>query len=245
MDRPKDGTQLSDYLHRLPRTRVVDRISFLVQRCWNQRVIHIGFADSVRISRSSEPGVGGEWLHKHLADAAADLVGVDSDSVAVAAAAEAGYKVRAADCTDPDAVASLSLEPADIVVAGEVIQYVDRPGSLLNALRCLCRADGHLIITTPNAYGLIFTTAATLLGIELNDPNHLMMFTQRTLSELARRNGWHIVETFTYTLHSPGRGDRSRLEAISIRAVLGIERILGKLGRPFAADGLIVVAEPA
>lgn len=240
---PEDETQLSDYLHRLPRTRVVDRISFLVERCRNQRVIHIGFADSARISRSSEPW--GEWLHKHLADAAADLVGVDSDSVAVAAAAEAGYKVHAADCTDPDAVASLSLEPADIVVASEVIQYVDRPGSLLNALRCLCRADGHLIITTPNAYGLIFMTAATLLGIELNDPNHLMMFTQRTLSELARRNGWHVVEMFTYSLSLTGRGDRSRLEATSIRAVLGVERILGKLGRPFAADGLIVVAEPA
>lgn len=240
---PEDETQLSDYLHRLPRTRVVDRISFLVERCRNQRVIHIGFADSARISHSSEPW--GEWLHEHLADAAADLVGVDSDSVAVAAAAEAGYKVHAADCTDPDAVASLSLEPADIVVAGEVIGGVDRPGSLLNALRCLCRADGHLIITTPNAYGLICTTAATLLGIELNDPNNLMMFTQRTLSELARRNGWRVVETFTYTLSLTGRGDRSRLEAISIRAVLGIERILGKLGRPFAADGLIVVAEPA
>ena len=163
----------------------------------------------------------------------------------LAAASNAGYKVYAADCTDPDAVASLSLERADVIVAAEVIQYVDRPGALLAALRCLCRADGYLIITTPNAHGLIFTISALLLGVELNDPNHLMMFTQRTLTELLRRNGWHAVKTFTYTMSPTGRGDRSRLEVTSLRAVLGIEKILGKLGRPFAADGLIVVAELA
>ena len=128
-------TPLSDYLHRFPSTRVVDRINYLVEVCWNQRVIHIGFADSGRTSSSNE--TRGKWLHKHLADAAADLEGIDSDPIAVAAASNAGYKVHAADCTDPDAVASLSLERADVIVAAEVIQYVDRPGALLAALRCL------------------------------------------------------------------------------------------------------------
>lgn len=233
---------LGDFIHRLPPARVVDRVDWLAERCQNQRVIHIGFADSGTTARRQRNGI---WLHEHLAGTAADLVGIDSDSAAVADAVSAGYQAYAVDCTDPSAIAGLGLEPADIVVAGEVIQYVDRPGPLLNGLRGLCQASGRLIITTPNAYGLIFAAAAILRGIELNDPNHVVMFTQRTLTELARRNGWHIVETATYVLPLSGRGDRSRLEAASIRAVLEIERILGKLGRPFAADGLIVVAEPA
>lgn len=233
---------LGDYLHRLPQARVVDRVDWLVERCRGRQVIHIGFADSGTAGRRRRDG---RWLHEHLAGAAAVLVGIDSDSAAVADAVRAGYQAHAVDCTDPGAVAALGLEPADIVVAGEVIQYVDRPGLLLKGLRHLCQADGQLIITTPNAYGLLFTASAILRGIELNDPNHVTMFTQRTLTELARRNGWHVVETVTYVLTLAGRGDRSRLEAASTQVVLGIERILGRLGRPFAADGLIVVAEPA
>lgn len=236
---------IGDFLHRLPQARMVDRFDWLVERCRGRQVIHIGFADSGTTVQRQQ---NGKWLHEHLASVAADLVGIDSDSAAVARAARAGYRAHAVDCTDPDAVAALGLEPADIVVAGEVIQYVDRPGPFLTGLQHLCRTGGRLIITTPNAYGLIFAAAATLRGIELNDPNHVTMFTWRTLTELARRNGWRVLETATYSLSlsaSPSDGRRSRLETTSIQAVLGIERILGRLGRPFAADGLIVVAEPA
>jgi hypothetical protein len=52
-------------------------------------------------------------------------------------------------------------------------------------------------------------------------------------------------ETVTYVPAVRERGDRSRLEAGAVRAVLGLERMLGRLGRPFSADGLIVTARPA
>lgn len=233
---------LGDYLHRLPQARIVDRVDWLAERCQNRRVVHVGFADSGAVARRTRAA---KWLHGHLAAGAADLVGIDSDSTAVAAAARDGYKVHAADCADPAAIAALGLEPADIVVAGEMIQSVEQLGSLLKGLRQLCRQDGELVITAHNAYGLMYTAAATLRGVELQDPNHVTTFTWRTLTELVRRNGWHVVETATYIASLTGREDRSRLELASIRAVLEIERILGWLGRPFAADGLIVVAEPA
>lgn len=220
---------------------MVDRIDWLVERCRNRRVIHIGFADDRGLARRRQDG---KWLHEHLAGAAADLVGIDSNSAAVAEAVRAGYKAHAADCADPDAVAALGLEPAEIVVAGEVLQSVDRPGPFLKGIQSLC-PEGRLIITVHNACGLMFTAGQTLRGIELQDPDHVMTFTWRTLNNLVSRNGWHVIETAVYTSAFSHRRDRSRLELVALRAVLGIERVLGRLGRPFAADGLIVVAEPA
>ena len=229
------------YLHRLPKARVVDRIDWLVERCRNRRVIHIGFADNRGLAWGQRQD--GKWLHEHLAAAAADLVGIDSDSAAVAEAVRAGYEAHTADCADPGAVAALGLEPAEIVVAGEVLQSVDRPGPFLKGLQPLC--GGVLIITAPNACGLMFTAAQTLRGIELQDPDHVMAFTWRTLNNLVSRSGWHVIETAVYTSAFSHRRGRSRLELVALRTVLGIERVLGRLGRPFAADGLIVVAEQA
>lgn len=170
-------------------------------------------------------------------------MGIDIDAVGVDASRSDGYEAYAADCSDPDAIAALGLEPADVVVAGEVIEHTDRPGLLLDGLRHLCRPGGRLIVTTPNSYGLLNVAASTLRRVEINHPDHLVMFTWRTLSELARRHGWHIVETVTY-VPSFRSQDVSRLKGAAIWAISMVERILGRLGRPFAADGLIVVAEP-
>ena len=190
-----------DYCHLLPKARVVDRIDWLVERCRNRRVIHVGFADYRGLAvRQLE----GRWLHEHLAGAAEHLVGIDSDSAAVAEAVRAGYKAHVADCADPGAVAALGLEPAEIVVAGEVLQSVDRPGPFIESLRPLCmEGRGRLIITAHNACGLMFTAAQTLRGIELQDPDHVMAFTWRTLTNLVSRSGWHVIETATYVMPSP------------------------------------------
>lgn len=231
-----------DLIHRLPRARAVDRITWLEERCRNRRVVHVGFADAGFADQRQRDG---RWLHARLADMAAELVGVDFDAARVAGAVDAGYEAYAADCADPVAVAGLGIEPADVVLAGEVIEHVDRPGPFLDALRHLSRANGRLVITTPNAHGLAYAAIPLLRGIEITHPDHILAFTYRTLTELVHRHGWRIVETITYTPAYTGRGNRSRLEAAALRALLCIERVLSRCGRPFAASGLIVVAEPA
>lgn len=226
-----------DMVHRLPRARVVDRVDWTVEHCRDRRVVHIGFVDAGCQTSTKR------WLHDHLAESASELVGIDIDAAGVDASRSDGYEAYTADCSDPGAIAALGLEPADVVVAGEVIEHTDRPGLLLDGLRHLCRPGGRLIVTTPNSYGLLNTAASTLLGVEINHPDHLVMFTWRTLSELVRRHGWRVVETVTY-VPSFCIQDVSRLKGAAIQAIGMVERVLGRLGRPFAADGLIVVAEP-
>lgn len=231
-----------DLVHRLPRTSTVDRIPWLVRECRGHRVIHVGFADT---GFRDEQERTGRWLHGHLSAAASSLVGIDSDAYGVERALAAGYEAHLADCTDPVAVAELGIAPAEILLAGEVIEHVGAPGPFLDGLRHLCRDDGRLIVTTPNAYGLVNVAATLIRRVEVNHPDHVVMFTWRTLTELMRRHGWKPVDVFTYVPAVRERGDRSWAEVVAARALLGTERILGRLGRPFAADGLIVVAEPA
>ncbi len=228
--------------HRLPRTSIVERIPWLVDQCRDRRVIHVGFADA---GFREEQEQAGRWLHPHLADVASSLVGIDTDADGVARARAAGYEAHLADCTDRDQVEALELEPGDIVLAGEVIEHVDAPGPFLGGLRSLCRDDGRLVVTTPNAYGLVNVAATVVRRVELNHPDHVVMFTWRTLTELMRRRGWNPVDAVTYVPVVRNRGSRSRIDGLGVRAVLGIERLLGRLGRPFSADGLIVVAEPS
>ncbi len=225
--------------HPLPRTSIVDRLPWLVEQCRGRRVIHVGFADA---GFRAEQGRAGRWLHGHLDEVADELVGLDADEPGVTAAREAGYDVRLVDCTDPAAVAALDLAPADVVLAGEIIEHLGAPGPFLDAMATLCAPDGTLIVTTPNAYGLVNVVASITRRVEVNHPDHVVMFTWRTLTQLMARTGWVVQDTVTYVPTVRERGDRSRLESFAVRAVLGLERLLGRLGRPYSADGLIVTA---
>jgi len=231
-----------DMAHPLPRAEIVDRIEWLVDRCRDKRVIHVGFADA---GFRQEQGRAGSWLHERLDDVATELVGVDADRAGVEAARRDGYEAHLVDATDPASVAATDIGPGDIVLAGEVIEHLGAPGPFLDAMAELCGPDGRLIITTPNAYGLVNVVASMTRRVEVNHPDHVVMFTWRTLTELLRRHGWTPVETATYVPALRERGDRSRLEAFAVNTVLRAERLLGRLGRPFSADGLIIVAERA
>ena len=225
-------------VHRLPRARLVDRTSWLVEQCRGRRVIHVGFGDTGFRDTQRRSG---RWLHAHLAGAASHLVGIDYDAASVHAARAEGYEAHLVDCTDVRAVAAAGLAPADVVLAGEVIEHVDAPGAFLQGLHTLCRGSGRLIVTTPNPGGLVNLAASLVRGVEVNHPDHVVMFTWRTLTELMRRHGWEAIETAVYVPSlRPGR--RFAIDRIGVQAVLGLERLLARAGRPFIADGLIVIA---
>ena len=238
------STEIPEYgqdemAHPLPRTSIVDRIPWLVEQCRGKRVIHVGFADA---GFREEQGRAGSWLHGHLADVATSLVGLDFDGPGVQAAIDGGFEAYLVDCTDAAAVAALDLRPADIVLAGEVIEHLGAPGPFLEAMALLCAPGGTLIVTTPNAYGLVNVVASITRRVEVNHPDHVVMFTWRTLTQLMQREGWSPSGSVTYVPTVRERGKRSLLETVAVRMVLGLERLLGRLGRPYSADGLIVTA---
>jgi SAM-dependent methyltransferase len=227
-------------VHKLPHAELVDRFAYLRDLCAGRRVIHVGFVDMGCAQLNTTSGV---WLHEHLARTARELVGIDLDTTGVAAAQAAGYEAYAIDACDTTAVGDAGIAPADVVVAGEVIEHLDDPGSFLQGMHHLVAPGGVLVVTTPNASGLV-NSLALLGNFEVNHPDHVMMFTCRTLDAMLTRHGWEPFEhrVFLQEVKSAGATTRDKLLSGGARAVLAVEKVLARVGRPFAADGMIVVA---
>lgn len=235
-----DEAQL-EMVHRLPKAALVQRIPHVADLVRGRRVVHVGFVDAGY--QEMQAGAG-TWLHAHLAATATSLVGIDLDEAGVEAARAEGYEAHVADCRDPDQIDALGLEPAEMVIAGEVIEHLDDPGSFLDGLHRLLAPGGLLVLTTPNASGLLNGFAA-MAGAEINHPDHVILFSWRTLTNLMARHGWEVVDTATFVpavKAAPGRGVRQWALGIAGRFVLWLERTIGRLWAPFVADGLIVTA---
>lgn len=245
MTRASSGDEAAAQLgmvHRLPRVPLVERIPWVLERCAGRTVTHVGFADTGFREMNERAGA---WLHAQIASVATELVGVDIDEAGVDVARAEGYVAHVADCTDPVAVRALGLAPADVVVAGELIEHLERPGDFLDAMASLVAPGGTLVLTTPNASGGFLNSAAALGRREVNHPDHVILFSWRTLTLLMERHGWEVVEAATYVPQVKsftGRSAGERLVAAGGRVVVGLERAAARLGASFFADGLAVAA---
>jgi SAM-dependent methyltransferase len=231
-------------LVRLPRATVVDRLAFLGGLVTGRRVIHVGFADAGCTEMQQGAGT---WLHARLAATAATLVGLDLDKAGVENARAAGYEAYAVDCRDTEAVRALDLAPAEVVVAGEVIEHLDAPGPFLRAMRVLTRPDGRLVLTTPNAYRVL-NFLAPVSGTELVHPDHTAWHSPRTLRTLLERNGWTVDEVAYYRnpWRRVGWGNGVRWFLVGHAANVA-RATLGAAGRlaPYWSDGIVVWARPS
>lgn len=230
-------------VHRLPSARLVDRTVYLGDLAAGRRVIHVGFADAGFRGMQERNEA---WLHEHLARRATHLLGIDLDDEGVDDARARGFEAYVADCCDPDELAALRVEPAQLVIAGEVIEHLDDPGSFLDGLHHLVAPGGQLVVTTPNAAGWLNPLAA-VAGYEINHPDHVATYTWRTLSNQLDRHGWEAMRAATFTSEVKdlsGRGLKVRLLGGVAAGVIAVERLVARLGAPFVADGLIVVARP-
>lgn len=221
------------WLHRLPGGRPVDRAEFLLNSARTLRVIHVGFVDYPLLDARVE---NGDWLHARLAQVGRQVVGIDVDEPGVEWARQQGFEAYAADASDEAAMAALDVEPADLVILGEVIEHVDAPGRLLRAMRLLCKPNGSLIVTTPNALR-IMNALVPLTGRELVHPDHVAWYSPTTLKRVVSVNGW-VVEELRYYQAGPDElsGGR-RLEKFAAN-------VARRVASRHASDGLIAVARP-
>jgi SAM-dependent methyltransferase len=228
-------------VHRPPPTQVVDRVDFIISRASGRSVIDLGFVDE---SRMVEKRALGSWLHAKVAQVALTAVGIDNDPGGVQLARDLGYAAYAADCEDRNGLISLGLEPADLVIAGELLEHLDQPGRFLEAVKVLVKPGGTLLITTPNA-GSMTNFLGGLMNREFVNPDHVSWFSWHTLRTLLGRHGW-IMREFAYyrfprvsALDSATRADRRRARAFN-----SYQRLSAPLFRlrPALADGIIVLA---
>jgi 2-polyprenyl-3-methyl-5-hydroxy-6-metoxy-1,4-benzoquinol methylase len=225
-------------VHRVPPSRLVDRVEEVRRLVRGRSVIDLGFVDEGQMSAKSGRGT---WLHEVVRAESRSCVGVDADSSGVERARGLGFDVQAADVEDPEAVAALGLAPAEVVLAGELVEHLDHPGRFLEAVKSLVAPGGALVLTTPNAHALTNTLGA-LAGRELVNPDHVSWLSWRTLTTLLERQGWRLDELAYYRFPHVESG--ARAARLAFNAYQQAARPLFRL-RPNLADGLLVVARLA
>jgi len=227
--------------HRLPRERPVDRHQALLEAARGKRVIHVGFVDEL-VEQKVE---GHVWLHARLGEVADELVGLDFSERGVAWAQAHGWAAHHVDCQSEEDVDALGLPPADVVVAGEILEHLDAPGPFLRAMRLLAKPDGELLVTTPNAYRLL-NFLAPLSGRELVHPDHTLWSSPRTLRTLLEHAGWR-VERLGYYANPRRSVVRGSPAAKAAGHAANGARWLVRRNRlvPWWSDGLIAWSRPA
>lgn len=169
------------------RPAVGDRVEFLRDRCRGKRVLDVGCVAHDVARMQSET-----WLHRQLADAASECIGVDVLEEGVQAMQEAGYRAVVTDLRA--GLGSLDTEaPFEVIVAGELIEHVEAVDMLFRTASAGLADDGELIISTPNPYepGRV---RAGQRGLVFENVDHIFYAMPSGIAELAERHGLRLVE---------------------------------------------------
>lgn len=237
------GHRLTDSIHRVPSAALVDRSAYVVDLARGRRVIDVGFVDVGRMRAKREEGT---WLHQRLHAVALELVGIDSNGEGVSLARSMGFEAYEADCQSAASLAALALRPAEVVVAGEILEHLDLPGAFLEALKVLIEPQGLLVLTTPNGISLT-NFLGGLLGRELVNPDHVCWQSWHTAASLLGRHGWLVQQVAYYELEAMAPAAE---DSFSHRMLTGVFRAYQEIAhplfrvRPCLADGIILLALP-
>lgn len=110
-----------------------------------------------------------------------ELVGVDADREALAAAQELGIETHWADLDEP---LPFDDENFDVVVAGELLEHLRDPRRVVVDVRRVLRPGGTFVASVPNAYRLKNRVRFALGRKPEDDPTHLHMFSPSDVQEL-------------------------------------------------------------
>lgn len=179
--------------------RPVDRIQFIAAACRGLRVLDLGAMDETAWTTKRGQGV---WLHEELARSARQVDGIDNSALIPAAGLTTASNavIRRGDITDPEQLISGLDQPPEVVVAGEIIEHLANPLDFLRRLAQVQQLSRKtLILSTPNATAW----ANVLIGMarrESAHPDHLCIFSYKTLTTLCRRAGfsdWEIIPYYS------------------------------------------------
>lgn len=134
-----------------------------------------------------------------------EVVGVDPDPGAVRAARGHGLEVHVGTLDEVE----LGAARFDAIVLNHVIEHVSDPVGTLAASRRLLRADGCIVVVTPNVHSL----GHRLFGrhwLHLDPPRHLYLFSPESLRRCAVRAGLRVerLETRTHEAVRSWRASR-------------------------------------
>lgn len=156
---------------------------FIARLVAGKKVLDVGCVD-----HSAEREAQHTWLHRHLADSASSIIGLDLLEDEVRQLAGKGYRVVCGDAVTVD----LS-DQFDVIVAGELIEHVDNPGGFVANMARHLKPDGMFVITTPNPfYALHFIEFMVSSPERCWNPEHVSWFCPFVIENLLKRHGMFL-----------------------------------------------------
>jgi hypothetical protein len=172
-----------DPFERLRVPRPMDRYAYVRERCRGRRVLDLGAYDETEVVKAQH--ATWRWLHAEIAATASTVLGVDASPALPPGglATRIGTRIVPGDVAHLDAIVA-EFRP-DLVVAGELIEHTPDTLGWMSALAACARGTDFLA-TTPNATSIVNLLMA-FLGRENNHPDHLHIYSYKTLATLASR----------------------------------------------------------
>jgi 2-polyprenyl-3-methyl-5-hydroxy-6-metoxy-1,4-benzoquinol methylase len=208
---------------------------FLQRKSWSQGS-HLPRFEAIRpyVEGKSVLDVGcvsghwrNDWLHGLISSVSREVVGVDLDREAIDKLNARGFSFVHGNAE------SLNLgRKFDVVFAGEIIEHLTCFRGFFESMREHLTADGRLVLTTPNAFG-VSNFVYRLWGQARVHPEHTCWFCSDTLKQLLERHRFEVVSS--RCLHFETVGFARRLLAHPARALLP---------EHLAWNTLLVVAKP-
>jgi hypothetical protein len=180
--------------------QIVDRVSFILDRCRGKKVLHLGCAN---YPYTHETVADGSLLHPKLAAVCGELHGFDHDVEGIKALEGYGYG-NLSRC-DLERLEEVEKDDVfEVIIAGEIIEHLSNPGLFLNGIKRFMHAETELVITTINAYGAMRFAQYGLRGrngaAEPVHPDHVAYYSYRTLTLAVARAGLNVEEFAFYDL---------------------------------------------
>ena len=201
-----------DFMHILPRLRVVERQDYLLTKCAGKRVLHLGAVDSYKGQICG--------LHRQLMRVTDGLVGIDIDRDGIEQAKAAG--IHNIQYGDLEKLEELDIEDEfDVIAAGGVIEHLSNPGVFLEGIKRFFGSQTEMILTTPNAFSL-HRFFLSLGRLEYVHPDHVCYYSYTTLRHLLESHGFVITEELAHILQGRFRNLRQLLSRINLHFANGL-----------------------
>ena len=164
--------------------RYETRINWLRSLCTDKKVVHVGCVDH-ELAQVQHKLKRGKWLHAHLMEVCARVLGVDIDIK--------GIEALRSELNVPDLLAAdLLNDPCeavtdgrwDVMLLAEVLEHIGDPVAFLTRLReRYAEVTGEFIITVPNAFASEIISRARR-GVEAINSDHRFWFTPYTITKI-------------------------------------------------------------